>query len=365
MERGESSVEDMVRPMKFWQGKKVFLTGHTGFKGGWLALWLNMMGAKVTGFSLDTKTSSLFATLGMSRSVSSTMGDIRNLALLEEALDAARPEILFHLAAQSLVRFSYADPVTTFSTNVMGTVNFLEAVRKLNSVKAVVIVTSDKCYENKDWVWGYREHDPMGGHDPYSASKGCAELVASAYRRSFFQENGAAMATVRAGNVVGGGDWSPDRIVPDIIRAVSTGKTVSVRNPNAVRPWQHVCEPLHGYLILAERLYTKGNEYAEAWNFGPDEESARTVSWLTDYVCRKWGKGASWHHDCRAHPHEANYLKLDSSKAKTKLGWRPRLTVPTALDWTVDWYRESLHGADVESLTEQQIVRYLDLCADV
>jgi CDP-glucose 4,6-dehydratase len=204
----------------------------------------------------------------------------------------------------------------------------------------------------------------MGGHDPYSASKGCAELVASAYRRSFFQENGAAMATVRAGNVVGGGDWSPDRIVPDIIRAVSTGQTVSVRNPNAVRPWQHVCEPLQGYLTLAEQLYSKGNEYAEAWNFGPDEEGARTVSWLTDYVCRKWGKEASWHHDHGAHPHEANHLKLDCSKVRIKLGWRPRLTVSTALDWTVEWYRESLNGADVKNLTEQQIVRYLGLCAN-
>lgn len=357
-------MEALVSQKKFWQGKKVVLTGHTGFKGSWLSLWLNLLGANVSGFSIDVDENNLVEFTANSRPDNSIIGDIRNLSHLTETFRAFQPEIVFHLAAQSLVRLSYNDPITTFTTNVIGTVNLLEAVRKVPTVKAVVVVTSDKCYENSDWVWGYREQDPMGGYDPYSASKGCAELVASAYRRSFFKDNGVAMATVRAGNVVGGGDWSADRIVPDIIRAVSTGQSVLVRNPNAVRPWQHVCEPLHGYLKLAERLYTKGNEYAEAWNFGPDEEGARTVSWLTDYVCRKWGKETSWHQDRGAHPHEANYLKLDCSKARTKLGWRPRLTVSTALDWTVEWYRESLNGAEVKSLTEQQIVRYLGLCAD-
>jgi len=243
----------------------------------------------------------------------------------------------------------------------MGSVNLLEAVRQTGSVKAVVIVTSDKCYENQEWVWGYREQDPMGGHDPYSASKGCAELAAGAYRRSFFHAGTPAMATVRAGNVIGGGDWSADRIVPDIVRAVSRGQAVQVRNPNAVRPWQHVCEPLHGYLLLAEQLFCHGKEFAEAWNFGPDDDGARSVAWLVDYVCRKWGEGANWSHDGRQHPHEANYLKLDCSKARAMLGWRPRLDGATALDWTIEWYRESLKGGSARSLTEQQILRYLDL----
>jgi len=360
MEQEKGSVEDLVNQKRFWQDKKVFLTGHSGFKGNWLSLWLNLLGAKVTGFSLDMDANSLLASSDISRQINCVMGDIRNLSLFSEVLSSFQPEIIFHLAAQSLVRFSYADPITTFSTNVMGTVNLLEAVRKIDSVKAVVVVTSDKCYENSDLVWGYREQDPMGGHDPYSASKGCTELAVSAYRRSFFWENGAAIATVRAGNVIGGGDWSNDRIVPDIIRAVSRGKTVAVRNPTAVRPWQHVCEPLYGYLILAEHLFTNRNEYAEAWNFGPDDEGARTVSWLADYVCSKWGERAGWHHDKAEHPHEANYLKLDCSKAKARLGWHPRLDLATALDWTVEWYKVFFNKSDVRELTAQQIVRYLE-----
>ena len=364
MEHGKGTVVGLVKEMQFWQGKKVLITGHTGFKGSWLSLWLNHLGAKVTGYSLDAEANSLFTSARIGQLITSTVGDVRNLEHLTKAFASCQPDIIIHMAAQSLVRPSYDDPVGTFSTNVMGTVNVLEAVRHSSSAKAVVIVTSDKCYENKDWVWGYREQDPMGGHDPYSASKGCAELAASAYRRSFFQGEGAASATVRAGNVIGGGDWSVDRIVPDIIRAISKGKAVSVRSPNAVRPWQHVCEPLQGYLMLAEQLYTKGKEYAEGWNFGPDDEGATTVSWLVDYMCKKWGQGASWGHDPDVYPHEANYLKLDCSKAKARLGWRPRLKVSTALDWTVEWYRNSLNGADVKNMAEQQIVRYQGLCDD-
>lgn len=346
--------------MGFWHGKKVLLTGHTGFKGSWLSLWLNLLGAKVTGFSISAEKDSLFARAGGEQLVKSVMGDIRQPDALAETFQSSQPGIVFHLAAQALVRPGFADPVGTFATNVMGTINVLEAVRRTPSVRAVVIVTSDKCYENREWVWGYREQDPMGGYDPYSASKGCAELVTSSYRRSFFGE-GAAVASVRAGNVIGGGDWAVDRIVPDIIRAVSKGEPVLVRSPNAVRPWQHVCEPLHGYMMLAERLYAGEREFAEGWNFGPNDEGATTVGRLVDSVCRQWGRGASWEKDPNAHPHEANYLKLDCSKARARLGWRPRLNVSQALEWTVEWYRDCLGGADERSMTEQQIIRYQGL----
>lgn len=364
MEFRKGAVEDLVGQMRFWRGKKVFVTGHTGFKGSWLSLWLNLLGAEVTGFALEADANSLFASAGIEQVINSITGDIRNLEALAEVIAVFRPEIVFHLAAQPLVRVSYADPVTTFATNVMGTVNLLEAVRRAGSVKAAVVVTSDKCYENKEWLWGYREQEPMGGYDPYSASKGCAELAVGAYRRSYFHGGIPAMATVRAGNVIGGGDWSVDRIVPDIMRAVSRGETVRVRNPNAVRPWQHVCEPLHGYMLLAEQLYANGDKYAEAWNFGPDDEGARTVSWLVDHICRKWGAGVGWRYDEGHHPHEANYLKLDCSKAKVMLGWRPRLNIATSLDWTVEWYRDSINGADTRALTKQQIVRYQGMRGD-
>lgn len=353
-------MENLVVQPAFWQGKKVFLTGHTGFKGSWLSLWLNIMGAQVTGYSHGVEENSLFASAGIDSLVNSLTGDIRNLEDLNDALAHSQPEIVFHLAAQSLVRSSYDDPVSTFSTNVMGTVNLLESVRQSSSVRSVIIVTSDKCYENKEWVWGYRENDPMGGHDPYSASKGSAELVASAYRRSFFRDGQVSIATVRAGNVIGGGDWSKDRIVPDIMRAVGMGDAVAIRNPGAIRPWQHVCEPLCGYLILAEQLYSKKGGYADCWNFGPDDEGAKTVSWLVDYVCREWGDGAGWCLDSSEHPHEANYLKLDCSKAKAMLGWRPLLSIETALDWTVEWYKGFYNRADIAQITAMQIARYLE-----
>lgn len=361
MEHREGAVEDLVGKMRFWQGRKVFITGHTGYKGSWLSLWLNLLGAEITGYSLQAEADSLFATAGIGHLTHSVTGDICDREHLADAIASFSPEIVLHLAAQSLVRVSYTDPIATFAANVMGTVNLLEAVRQTGSVKAAVVVTSDKCYENREWLWGYREVDPMGGHDPYSASKGCAELATAAYRRSFFQGGASAIATVRAGNVIGGGDWSVDRIVPDIMRALSSGEAVLVRNPNAVRPWQHVCEPLYGYLLLAEQLFFKGEELAEAWNFGPDDDGARSVAWLVEHVCRKWGGGAGWCQDARQHPHEANYLKLDCSKAKARLGWRPRLDVATALDWTVEWYRESLKGTDLRALTEQQIHDYIKL----
>lgn len=347
--------------MNFWKGKKVFITGHTGFKGSWLVLWLNKLEAEVTGYSLEEEQNFFFKSAGLDKLITSFTGDIRNLEFLAETLHACSPDIVIHMAAQSLVRPSYDAPVNTFSTNVMGTVNILEAVRQTDSVKAVVIVTSDKCYENREWVWGYREQDPMGGHDPYSASKGCAELVTSAYRKSFFQENQTAIATVRAGNVIGGGDWSKDRIIPDIMRAIGKGESVVIRNPTAIRPWQHVCEPLSGYLLLAEQLYTKGSEYADCWNFGPDNDGAWPVSWLIDYICSKWGDNAGWDQDSRVHPHEANFLKLDCSKAKSRLGWKPLLTIESALDWTIEWYKSFYNGADILTIMELQIASYLKL----
>lgn len=364
MECKQSPLEDMVTGMTFWKNKKVFITGHTGFKGGWLSIWLQRLGAHITGYSLPVDTTSLFNVGRVDEGMASIFGDILDPKRLQDAITSCQPEIVIHMAAQALVRSSYLNPVETFSTNVMGTVNLLESARHTDSVKVIVNVTSDKCYENKNWVWGYRESDPMGGHDPYSCSKGCAELVGSAYQRSFFQDRGIAMASVRAGNAIGGGDWAQDRLIPDIFNALAQGKTVAIRNPKAVRPWQHVCEPLHGYLLLAERLWENGQEYAEGWNFGPVDNDFMPVSWIVDYICHKWGDNFPWQHDDTAHPHEAKYLKLDSSKARNKLGWRPKLNLRTALDLTVDWYRAYEAEADMRELTEKQIAIYLDSCRD-
>ncbi|WP_296505649.1 CDP-glucose 4,6-dehydratase [Rhodoferax sp.] len=343
----------------FWHGKRVLLTGHTGFKGSWLSLWLQSMGAQVVGYALAPPTNpSLFDVAKVSQGMTSIIGDIRDLVKLQAVFAEHKPEIVIHMAAQPLVRYSYQNPVETYSTNVMGTVHLLEAVRNSPGVKAVVNVTTDKCYENKEWAWGYRENEPMGGHDPYSNSKGCAELVTSAYRSSFFQEKSIAMASARAGNVIGGGDWAADRLIPDILRAFEQNQPVIIRNPHATRPWQHVLEPLSGYLALAERLYTDGQTFAEGWNFGPTDDDAQPVQWIVEHMVSSWGNGASWQQDGGVHPHEANYLKLDISKAKARLGWQPRWTLQAALQASVDWHQQWLAGANMQAVTLGQINQY-------
>lgn len=348
----------------FWRDKRVFVTGHTGFKGSWLGLWLQQLGANVTGFALPPPTNpSLFEVAQVVQGMVSVIGDIRDEALLASAMRQAAPDIVIHMAAQPLVRRSYVDPVETYGTNVMGTVNLLQAVRKTPSVRAVVNVTTDKCYENKEWVWGYRENEPMGGFDPYSSSKGCAELVTAAYRNSFFSnarhsEHQVAIATARAGNVIGGGDWAEDRLIPDILRAIQSGQSVNIRNPKATRPWQHVLEPLSGYLVLAEKLYTDGLAFAEAFNFGPAEEDAKPVQWIVEHLTHSWGNGASWHLDGGVHPHEAHYLKLDCSKASATLGWQPRWHLRQALQAIIVWHKAHSNRQDMRALCLQQIDDY-------
>lgn len=348
----------------FWRGKRVLLTGHTGFKGSWLSLWLQSMGADVVGYSLAPPTSpSLFEIANVASGMIHIQGDIRDLDHLRAVFAEHRPEIVIHMAAQALVRYSYVEPVGTYSTNVMGTVNVLEAVRGAGCVKAVVNVTSDKCYENREWVWGYRENEAMGGFDPYSNSKGCAELVASAYRNSFFnpekyQQHGVALASARAGNVIGGGDWAGDRLIPDILRAISEGRPVNIRSPHAIRPWQHVLEPLSGYLLLAERLYTEGVVHAEGWNFGPSDDDAKPVQWIVERLTSSWGEGASWTLDGGEHPHEAHYLKLDCSKAKLRLDWHPRWRLEETLEKIVEWHRAMHGGEDMRAVTLRQIAAY-------
>jgi CDP-glucose 4,6-dehydratase len=358
-------VEGVEMNAVFWRGKKVFLTGHTGFKGSWLSLWLQQMGAQVTGYALQPPTNpSLFEVADVARDMTSIIGDIRDAEALSRAMCKAAPDIVIHMAAQPLVRYSYANPVETYATNVMGTVHVLEAVRQSPSVRAVVNVTSDKCYENKEWVWGYRENEPMGGFDPYSNSKGCAELVASAYRNSYFNpakyvDHRVALASVRAGNVIGGGDWAADRLIPDILRSISAGQPVVIRSPHAIRPWQHVLEPLSGYLLLAQKLYEKGAVYAEGWNFGPNDEDAKPVQWIAEHLTRLWGEGASWALDSGNHPHEAHYLKLDCSKAKMRLDWQPRWHLDHALEMIVSWQRTWLAKQDMRSVTIEQIEQYI------
>jgi CDP-glucose 4,6-dehydratase len=344
----------------FWRGKRVFLTGHTGFKGSWLSLWLQSLGAQVGGLALapSTKPDLFTAAKVADGMASSTIGDIRDLAAVRQAMTAFKPEIVLHMAAQALVRQSYVDPVETYATNVMGTVHVLEAARATTSVRCIVNVTTDKCYENREWVWGYREDEPMGGHDPYSSSKGCAELVTAAYRKSFFAEAGVVLASARAGNVIGGGDWAADRLVPDILRAFERGEPVQVRNPLSTRPWQHVLEPLSGYLTLAEALWESGPSFADGWNFGPLDEDARPVRWIVERMAEAWGEGAGWQHDAGEHPHEANYLKLDISKARHRLHWQPRWRLDTALDHIVSWHRAWLDQQDVRALCLAQIGDY-------
>jgi CDP-glucose 4,6-dehydratase len=350
--------------LEFWKGRRVFLTGHTGFKGSWLSIWLNALGAKVTGYALDPPTQlNLFVVAEAGQGVRSIHGDIRDFARIKDAILQCRPEVVIHMAAQSVVRRGYDDPVETYSSNVMGTVHVLEAIRQLGHPCAVVNVTTDKCYENREWVWGYREDEPMGGRDPYSNSKGCAELVTSAYRDSYFhpgsfQQHGVALASARAGNAIGGGDWTSDQLVPDLMRAFLGGQSCLIRSPSAVRPWQFVLEPLRGYLLLAERLTEQPAQFGSGWNFGPADSDAKPVSWIADKLTQLWGENASWSRDAEIHPHEAHYLKLDASKAKAYLGWHPLLPLPEALDWIVEWYRAFQVRGDVRRVVLTQIERY-------
>jgi len=362
---GSSSSPVPPTMASFWQGKRVFLTGHTGFKGSWLALWLHHLGAEVLGFALDPpSTPSLFEAARLDTLIETVHGDVRSLETVNAAVAGFRPDAVFHLAAQSLVRPSYEDPAGTFATNVMGTVHVLEAIRQVGTVQAAVIVTSDKCYENRESpLWGYRESDRMGGADPYSNSKGCAELVSAAYRRSFFGDDPQtpALASARAGNVIGGGDWATDRLIPDVVRAFNVGEPVRIRHPQAVRPWQHVLEPLRGYLMLARALWTDGDRFVGGWNFGPHDEDARPVGDVVERLIALWGDGADAVQAPGPHPHEASFLRLDCSKARALLDWRPLMDLPTALDWTAEWYRAFYDGANARTLTLNQIARFATL----
>ena len=347
----------------FWKGKRVFITGHTGFKGSWLSLWLQQMGAEVKGFSLEPPTTpSLFEVAKVADHMQSEIGDIRDLTKLSQSIDSFNPDILLHLAAQPLVRYSYREPVETYSTNVMGTVNVLEASRQANNLKTIVVITTDKCYENREWEWGYRENEPMGGYDPYSNSKGCAELVVSAYRRSFFNSNDtAAVASARAGNVVGGGDWAEDRLIPDILRAFEKQQPVIIRNPLSTRPWQHVLEPLSGYLVLAQHLWQEGQIFAEGWNFGPKDDDCRPVQWILDNMVHFWGKGAYYEIDKSQQPHEANFLKLDCSKAATRLKWHPQWRLEYTLEKITTWHRAWLDRKNMKNHCLEEIKDYMQV----
>ncbi len=340
----------------FWRNRSVFLTGHTGFKGGWIALWLSELGAKVHGYSIAPPTTPNFysETQLQDRLQTSIIADIRDLPRLASAMQTAQSSVVIHMAAQPLVRESYITPVDTFTTNVIGTVNVLEAARQTQTVQAIINVTTDKCYENQEWLWPYRENDRLGGHDPYSSSKACAEIAANAYRNSFLSKSGIQLASVRAGNVIGGGDWATDRLIPDFLRAIDNNQTLLIRSPNAVRPWQHVLEPLSGYLLLVEFLLTGAAEFAGAWNFGPNDSDSKPVSSIVERLCQKI-PGARWELGEAPHPHEAGLLKLDSSKAKTRLGWAPRWSLETALDKTVEWHHAWKEGQVMAELTIQQI----------
>jgi CDP-glucose 4,6-dehydratase len=372
VEDGDRAVEDVVVSASptpatglpvarvdphFWRERRVLVTGHTGFKGAWLTLWLTELGAQVTGVSNAVPTEpSLFELCRLGGSVTDLRADIRDLEALADAVAVARPEVVVHMAAQSLVRPSFDDPRQTYETNVMGTVNVFEAVRRFGGVRAMVNVTSDKCYENREWERGYREDDPMGGHDPYSSSKGCAELITTAFRRSFFAADGLRLASARAGNVIGGGDWAADRLVPDMMRGALSGQPIRIRNPNSTRPWQHVLSPLTGYLVLAQRLW-ESDRFATGWNFGPDDADARTVGWIVERLSELWPERFAWVIDSGPHPHEARYLKLDSSRAREQLGWRPWIGLELALESIVDWYRKLESGADMRAVTVAQIDR--------
>ena len=358
MGQQKCTLENLEMSSSFWQDKKVLITGHTGFKGSWLALWLQSLGARVVGLALDPPTQpNLFSIAEVPKNMVSLIGDIRDFELMKKIQSQYQPEIVFHLAAQPLVRASYHNPIETYATNVMGTVNLLESIRQTEiDVKAILIVTSDKCYDNKEWLWSYREHDRLGGYDPYSNSKACTELVTAAYRNSYHLK----MASVRAGNVIGGGDWAQDRLVPDIIRSLNDRSEIVIRYPHALRPWQHVLEPLHGYLQLAEKLYHHPVEYAEAWNFGPEESDVRSVSWMVERILKLWNSPTAWQLLENNRLHEAGYLKLDSTKAKTRLGWQPQWNIEQALQETIRWYRAYQDGADMREMTSLQIKQYVN-----
>lgn len=353
----------------FWAGKQVMITGHTGFKGGWLSLMLQKQGASLYGYAqAPSSERGIFEAARVADGMTSQIGDVRDCDALCAAVSNFRPDFIFHLAAQSLVRPSYDDPVGTYATNVMGTVHLLEAARRAGCARGILIVTSDKSYENKEWMWGYRENEPMGGRDPYSSSKGCAELVTAAMRSSYFPVGNyaihrCAVASARAGNVIGGGDRSMDRLIPDMVAAFEKPESVVIRSPNAIRPWQHVLDCLSGYLILGRKLLEDVGGASEAWNFGPDNDYARPVSWIADRVSFLWGEGAAWRlaASVDANKHEANYLKLDCSKAKTRLGWKPSIPLEVGLKWTVDWYKAAKSGADMRAFTIKQIEHYVGL----
>lgn len=351
----------------FWKGRRVLVTGHTGFKGSWLSLWLDALGAKVTGYALDPPTQpSLYVQAKVADLVPTITADVRDFSRLKAAIGDARPDVVIHMAAQSVVRRGYDDPIETYSSNVMGTVHVLEAVRQLKRPCAVVNVTSDKCYENREWIWGYRENERMGGRDPYSNSKGCAELVTEAFRQSFFPpedcgRHGVALASARAGNAVGGGDWTSNQLIPDLMRAFIAGRPCLIRNPSAIRPWQFVLEPLRGYLMLAERLAEDAPAFASGWNFGPADADAKPVSWIADTLARSWGGDAAWLQDGASHPREAHFLKLDASRAKAGLDWQPLLPLEHALEWIVEWYAACHSASDLRRLTQEQIERYESL----
>lgn len=364
MELSKSSMEELVMDSSFWKNKKVLLTGHTGFKGSWMSLWLQQMGSKVVGFSkfIPTKPS-LFDLAKVENNMTSITGDINDLNQIKQTIEKFEPEIVIHMAAQSLVRKSYENPVETFSTNVMGTVNLFEAIRTTGKSRVIINVTSDKCYENKDNKTNFKEDDPMGGYDPYSNSKGCAELVTSSFRNSFFNvdkydEHKVSLASVRAGNVIGGGDWAEDRLIPDIMRAIMKNQPVKIRNPNATRPWQFVLEPLEGYLLLAEKLWDNGQKYSESWNFGPNKNDIKPVSWILQRFSELWDRPINSEIEQHEQPHEANNLSLDCAKAKAKLGWSPKTGIDSALKFTVEWYRQYMSGKDLRMFTEEQIKQF-------
>jgi CDP-glucose 4,6-dehydratase len=351
----ENMVADSMINSEFWKGKKVFLTGHTGFKGSWLSIWLNSLGAIVKGYALKpAATPNLFEIAGIKGLVETDINDISDYFALCSSILEFSPDIVIHMAAQPLVRASYQKPLETFKVNVMGTANLLEAVRQCQSVRAVVNITTDKCYENNEWVWGYKETDPMGGRDPYSSSKGCSELVTASYRESFLKGANIGVATGRAGNVIGGGDWAKDRLIPDILRAFEASKPVIIRNPDATRPWQHVLEPLSGYLMLAEQLFKKPGEFSEGWNFGPYDRDVRPVDWILDHMITLW-PGASWRLDQNDNPHEAMLLKLDISKASAILGWTPTWSLNVALEKIVSWHKCWIEGADMRAACINEI----------
>jgi len=346
---------------RFWKDKRVYLTGSTGFKGSWLSLWLSNMGAEVKGYALKpTTTPSLFELANVSNKIEYEIGDIRNSKQLQASLTGFNPDILIHMAAQPLVRLSYTKPVETFETNVMGTVKVLDAARNCESLKSIVNVTTDKCYKNKEWPWGYRENEAMGGLDPYSSSKGCAELVSSAYYHSFLHEKGVSLVTARAGNVIGGGDWAEGRLIPDILNAFQKKQSVVIRNPKSTRPWQHVLEPLSGYLVLAQKTYESPQEYAEGWNFGPHDEDAKPVDWIINQMASKWEGKANWKLDKNSNPYEATSLKLDISKAKLRLGWQPTWRLENTLERIINWHQAWLNHKDMQAVCLNEIKNYME-----